>query len=151
MGITSAVISVPYLIDAAVDHKAVIQFETLTMQQIMQPTTDKSLSTRKPINRQEWNDPIAEEIPSSTTSSTTASITAFINTEKSENTESGFDEALRAEHIEKLKHQIDPLIAEIHQSLQNMEAMNFPEKERYRKVAQLRILELEELKADIPQ
>jgi len=147
MGLTSAVISVPYLIDAAVDHKAVIQFETLTMQQIMQPTTDKSLSTRKPINRQEWNDPIAEEIPSSTT----ASITAFINTEESKNTESGFDEALRAEHIEKLKHQIDPLIAEIHQSLQNMEAMNFPEKERYKKVAQLRILELEELKADIPQ
>ncbi len=144
MGITSAVISLPYLIDAAVDHKAVIQFETLTLQQIMQPTTDKSLSTRKPINRQEWNDPIAEEIPSSTT----ASITAFIN---AENNKSGFDEALRAEHIEKLKHQIDPLIAEIHQSLQNMEAMNFPEKERYKKVAQLRILELEELKAGILQ
>lgn len=150
MGITSAVISVPYLIDAAVDHKAVIQLETLTLQQIMQPTTDKPLSIRKPINRQEWNDPIAEEIPSSTT----ASITAFINaenTENTENTKSGFDEALRAEHIEKLKHQIDPLIAEIHQSLQNMEAMNFPEKERYKKVAQLRILELEELKAGIPQ
>lgn len=136
MGLTSAVISLPYLIGAAVDHKAVIQFETLTLQQIMQPT-----------NRQEWNDPIAEEIPSSTT----ASITAFINAENSENTKSGFDEALRAEHIEKLKHQIAPLIAEIHQSLQNMEAMNFPEKERYKKVAQLRILELEELKVGIPQ
>jgi hypothetical protein len=32
-----------------------------------------------------------------------------------------------------------------------MEAMNFPEKERYKKVAQLRILELEELKAGILQ
>jgi hypothetical protein len=142
MGITSAVISLPYLIDIAVDHKAVIQFETLTLQQIMQPTTDKSLSTRKPINRHEWNDSI------------TAPLTAFINAENTENAEnykSGFDEALRAEHIEKLKHQIDPLIAEIHQSLQNMEAMNFPEKERYKKVAQLRILELEELKAGILQ
>ncbi|MEH6448302.1 MAG: hypothetical protein V7765_06490 [Oleispira sp.] len=56
------------------------------------------------------------------------------------------NESSRAAFIEKFKQDVDPKIYEIYQSLQAMEKIDFPEKERYKKIATQRIQQLEHLK-----
>lgn len=58
-----------------------------------------------------------------------------------------YDEASRAAFIEQFMQDVDPKIEEIYQSLQAMEQIDFPEKDRYQKIAAMRIQALEELKA----
>jgi len=151
IGLASAVLSLPYVIDFFGEHKSVVIVEQL----LVQPTTDKSLSCRKihqpddlaAVAAQERVRSSELESQSQATEDSISTISTLLKNEKLD----GYSDESRAELIEKLQQKIDPKLAEIHQSLQNMEAMNFPEKERYKKVAQLRILELEELKAGILQ
>ena len=135
ISLVSAIISLPYLFDFLADDKAIIRFESL----VVQPTTDKSLSNRKPINTHEW------EVQDK------ASQAALVEQTQDTDTITSSITALRAEHIETLRLSIDPQIDEIHQSLQRMETISFPQKEKYQKIAHMRLLELEELKASIAQ
>lgn len=137
ISLVSAIISLPYLIDFLGEGKAIIRFESLTTQKIVQPTTDKSLSNRKPINTHDW------EVRDN------ASQAALVEQTQDTDTITSSITALRAEHIETLRLSIDPQIDEIHRSLQRMETISFSQKEKYQKNARIRLLELEELKASI--
>jgi hypothetical protein len=130
IGIASTVLSLPYLIDFFGEHKSAVIVEQL----LVQPTTDKSLSGRKVLH----TDDLATEDSVST-------INTLLKTGKLD----GYNDESRAELIEDLLHKIDPKLAEIHQSLQNMETIDFPEKEKYQKISQQRIQAQEELKASI--
>jgi hypothetical protein len=70
-----------------------------------------------------------------------------ITTLMSSDLSADYDEASRAAFIEQFMQDVDPKIEEIYQSLQAMEKIDFPEKEKYKKIAAMRIQDLEELKA----
>jgi len=70
-----------------------------------------------------------------------------ISTLMSSDLPADYDEASRAAFIEQFMQDVDPKIEEIYQSLQAMEEIDFPEKDRYQKIAAMRIQALEELKA----
>jgi len=72
-------------------------------------------------------------------------ITTLINSELPDD----YDEASRAAFIEQFMQDVDPKIEEIRQSLQAMEYIDFPEKEKYQQIAKQRIQALEELKASL--
>jgi hypothetical protein len=128
IGIASAVLSLPYVIEFFGEHKSAVIVERL----LVQPTTDKSLSDRKVLH----TDDLATEDSVST-------INTLLKTGKLD----GYSDESRAVLIEDLLHKIDPKLAEIHQSLKVMETIDFPEKEKYQKISQQRIQALEELKA----
>jgi hypothetical protein len=151
IGLASAVLSLPYLIESLGANKSVVIVEQL----LVQPTTDESLSGRKAFHTDDLATVTAQDQTNlyelegqpHATDDSISTINTLLKNEKPD----GYNEESRAELIENLLQKIDPKLAEIHQSLKVMDTMNFPEKERYKKVAQLRIMELEELKAGIRQ
>ncbi len=149
IGIASAVLSLPYVIDFFGEHKSAVIVEQL----LVQPTTDKSLSGRKIRQPDDLAAVAAQdrahiselENQSNTTEISISTISTLLKNEKLD----GYSDESRAELIEDLRQKIDPKLAEIQQSLKVMETIDFPEKEKYQKIAQQRIQALEELKASI--
>lgn len=149
IGLASAVLSLPYVIDFFGAHKSAVIVEQL----LVQPTTDKSLSGRKVLHPDGLAAVAAQdraqiselESQSQATDDSISTINTLLNTGKLD----GYSDESRAELIENLLQKIDPKLAEIHQSLKVMDTIDFPEKERYQKIAQQRIQALEELKASI--
>jgi hypothetical protein len=147
IGLASATLSLPYVIEFFGEHKSVVIVEQL----LVQPTTDKSLSDRKvlhtddlaTVTAQDQTDLNELEGQSQATEDSVSTINTLLKAGKLD----GYSDESRAELIEDLLHKIDPKLAEIHQSLKMMDTIDFPEKEKYQKISQQRIQALEELKA----